>query len=407
MTRRIKHWRVETTSVYRPNVLVASVLCAIFVAIGVGIWLVLKGSVLHDAPAAVNAILRNALPGVWVGLGLVALAAIARDAIRRRRPLLAASPDVLPEVPIEPVNDTQGIAHAHVRHEIKGTDAGWSLVPRYRAINRTSLLAAAWILLTVAGVNVLLWSFGPGNFQRARIAMTAGSVMAGVGMMAFVWYATWDSRHRARRMDVNLKQRTIQIDDDQPLPLDNLVAIQICPLRIKIPPTPAFGKRWPGTDGDALEVNAVLHGSGGEIDRKTLYVVLADLAGAAKLAADLAERFDVPLLNHATRDHWAAEFERKGTAVDVPRDRSVIAGRLAGPYCWRLAEATKQFFGALGDVTECSCQRAILSVGRAMARRCSGDALMKLSCDKTLGTRWRRKSRRDRPTQPVGVSSRQ
>jgi hypothetical protein len=309
MANQIASWRVEETRIHRPNVLLGALFCAVFVAIGVGIWPLTAGSPLDGAPAVVNALLRNALPGLSVGLGLIGLAAIAWDVIRRRRPLRAAGPGVLPEVPTEPVNDTRRVAHAHVRHEIKSTDTGWSLVPRHRAINRTSLLVTAWIGLTVVGVNALLWSVGPDDQQRQKWWVTAASVMAGIGMTAVVWFVTRDSNRRARRMDVDLQQRTVHIDAERTVPLDDVVAIQICPLRIKIGPTPVVGKRW-GYDADALEVNAVLRDSAGEIDRETLYVVCADLPGAAELAAELAGRLGVPLLNHATAEYWPAEIRR-------------------------------------------------------------------------------------------------
>ena len=108
-------------------------------------------------------------------------------------------------------------------------------------------------------------------------------------------------------MDVDPRRRTVQFNGERLVSLDDVAAIQICPLRIKIPPTPVGG-RW-GYDGDALEVNAVLRDSASRIDRETLSIVRADFPGAAALAAQLAERLGVPLLNHATADHWPAEIE--------------------------------------------------------------------------------------------------
>lgn len=306
-------WPTKISAVHKPNLGWGLAICAAFIVAGLIVLPVtdeLAPARVRQAaqnPPAVVWLMRFGLPLGFIGFGSLAAAAVLHEMLRDRT-IRSAADGVLPEVPTEPVNDTRRIAHAQVTHRIEEAEYGWSLTPLGRLITRTQWAVVAWGLGTWVIVNVLLWVSVSGPERKFGIAMTMISVPATLGVIAIVWWMMEESRTALRRLDIDQPAGVFRLDKEEPRPLSEMTAVQLCALRIKVGPTPV-GLRRHGYDADAVELNLVL-GDCGSMERQTLLVNSADFLGTARLAQELADRLGVPLLNHATAAHWEAEKQR-------------------------------------------------------------------------------------------------
>lgn len=304
-------WPTETTHVHKPNLGWGLAICAAFLVTGLIVLPVTaelgpaRVRNAAQAPPAIVWAMRFGLPLGFIGLGALGATAILREMLRDRT-IRSAADGLLPGGLTEPVNDPRRIAHAQITHGFKSAETGWSLAPLGRVITRTQKAILVWCVGTWIMVNVLLWRLGPE--RRIGIAMTLISVST-FGFAAIAWWIMEESRAALRRFDIDESTGTFRLDGDKPRPLSVILAVQLCPLRIKVGPfEPVTGRRW-GYGADAVEVNLVLR-ERDSVERETLLVNDADFLGAARLARELADRLGVPLLNHATATHWEAEKER-------------------------------------------------------------------------------------------------
>ena len=241
------------------------------------------------------------------GFGLLILWAAFR-VTRINWPFRHAADDVLPDVPRSPVNRAEIISYGQLTHAILPTEHGWCLRPRPNLFRFRPLYIGSFMLLVAA---LAIGMIAHGDFPRST-KLFAGMMFV-MGGAVVVLVVVWFDRRALQQMltlEVEPAAGVCRINSQPPreVSLADLVAVQLCACRCKL------GAKRTAEIFDAVELNLVWTGpaeasDGCPYDRMTLLSTTGELTQQAQLASALADKLGVPLLYHATQEHWRVERE--------------------------------------------------------------------------------------------------
>jgi hypothetical protein len=249
------------------------------------------------------------------------------------RPFRHAAAGVLPDVPSNPLNIPGAWSHGRVTHEWMPTAHGGILVPRRGVTRVASVFIAVWCALTYAVCVTLVWVFVPAatmsNIVKILICLFVLFPALTLAILP-IWLIKWSYNKLPevqlgglhRPFEVDNLHKTVQLsgsDGGRIIPLDQVAALQLCALRQKI------GFRQSGSQTDSVELNLVLwsdvatNGGKRAYERQNLLIMgfFGQPSRLTELAVTLADALGVPLLNHATREHW--DVERRAARARPPQ----------------------------------------------------------------------------------------
>jgi hypothetical protein len=260
-------------------------------------------------------------PVVWPILGFAAIwgvGVLVALALISNRPFRHAAPGVLPDVPSGPVNAPGGTAHGRITHVLLPAENGWCLGPCPDLYRRTPLYMRVFMLFVAALMIAMMVVSGmPG---REIIFFGAACVVIGSLTAGLIGYFFVVSRNWLLTLVVDPAQGLCRINSKPPrvIPWANLTAVQLCACRRKV------GDKYNLSIYDVVELNLVWRtmqetapASNSWYERLTLVENKAvPEPRLAQLAEEFAERLGVPLLYHATEEHW--RLERKAAKARPP-----------------------------------------------------------------------------------------
>lgn len=310
-------WPTTESRIGRPWTRLAIAVLALFLAIGVGCIAFAS----RETDPTARVIVGWIVGGAFVLFALVGLVLLISDRFRIRR-FEHATDAVLPLVPREPLLAPRQISFSHLTHELETTPSGCRLHPKRSTLERIDRFLYAWmIIIGVLGV-VLLWTL-PGQRGMPFGVKTGISAVFLVTGLACAWLIS-RLYHGAMEnlvvVDVDGDQEVCVLtfpDETLTVPIQQFVAVQLCAALRTV--DLADG----ATSFPAVELNVVLENeestdSSHPYRRTTVVNLNAGFDRLVPIGRGLADALGVPLLNHATPEHWALEEERsKGRSCEA------------------------------------------------------------------------------------------
>ncbi len=282
----------------------------------VGAVFALVGCVLlvYLPPRGQAAWLALAFPVAFFGLGTLLYLAVAWS-IRSRKPFRHAASDVLPDVPREPVPvPPEAKFDGRMPYEWlpadDPTDRGGLLrpIPNYLRLGNWAIIL--WITFIALFASTLPWIVNDPKDFSAKVGLSSlitllGLFCGGVGAGLFIWLRKVPFQMLVP-VRVDWKEHVCQLGTrpDDKLPLSQIVAVQLC----------AACRRTAGGVDKMFQLNLVWENPDRADVSEPCYhrrnlLSTTTPQGLEPVAEQLAEALGVPLLHHATREHWQRERE--------------------------------------------------------------------------------------------------
>jgi hypothetical protein len=303
-------WPMDATTLPQPRV-GAQLMWAIRKALGAfgcvaaafGGELVLQKGGLAQAwnahPMLLVCVLLGAMPGcLFLGLALIGVLA--------NRPIWHAAATVLSDVPSEPAASDEFPYQMSGRTLYAWTplQGAWRLAPKADELRSARRFSVPLIVIAFGSLIAFFW-FAADLPLFARLLISAILMLGAVTICAIFWFPP-DRCRPLPSIVLNPQKRMCEIG---PVPavavaFDSIVAVQMC----------AYRRKARAAVGDGIEVNLVVladrreKSTGHECYRRIpLMNIYAPIWMKTPLAVELAERLGVPLLCHATQEHWRTE----------------------------------------------------------------------------------------------------
>ncbi len=277
--------------------------------------------------------------GFWSGAILfsVAGAAVVLSSIRRifwPTRIRHAGPDVLPEVPNEPILFDGLCVHSRLKLKLVETADGWLLEPSRDLSGRdkASLAAAAGVVLTACAgtLSCILHEQRVGTWPLCISASITATLLFGVPVMVMIGMLNRLSYRRLSRMHIPRDGDELSLElpespdvtrtdlkaalnwafaEDDPhrilvVSRASLRAVQLCPCKY------VCGTSGGSTIDWAVQGLIVLQGSSPGESLRLPLLLTGDFDGAARLMQQLAVILRVPYLFSADAQGWKVETNR-------------------------------------------------------------------------------------------------
>lgn len=313
MTARPQNWPEIDSRLGQPDFWLFVAMACIFLLMGGALISLLVSPQAPQQTAGLY--LVAAMAAAFIGLSLLMTTALCLAALANR-PFRHATDDVLPEVPREPLLESGQVSFAALTHRLEQSASAVRLIPIPDLYRRTRLVAFLWInLIAVVTTAFIWWSPPPAvAFAPSTALLTVGVFSAG-NLSAWLFSFLIDRAKQqlpALEADLNANQCRINTAHaERSFVLSDVIAVQLCSAR-RILNLNQAGLQY----FSALELNLVWTGSsppspgGAVLQRATLVNLRGQGHRAVPLARELADALGVPLLNHATPEHWKVEGRR-------------------------------------------------------------------------------------------------
>lgn len=254
-----------------------------------------------DCPPCLIAI---PLFGTGSALALVAFAWIVASIVRNG-PVGHAAASVLPDVPREPVdanNDFFGNSPS-VKYVLKPVEHGWWFGPAAAPMRGVRRFGIPWMTFITGGIITIIWLFTDRELAE-KSAFTMVGVAAWAAMCAILWFLPKMVRPLPF-LTIDIERRVCEIGPAPAIsvPLDRVVAVQLCACRFRSEDTIADGVQanlvWLADEAETTHE--------GRYQRAPLMFFVSEICPWARLAGELAQTLGVPLVCHASREDWLAE----------------------------------------------------------------------------------------------------
>ncbi|SFJ68139.1 hypothetical protein [Planctomicrobium piriforme] len=314
----LRSWPEVESKIEIPGAWLGVVVLTVFLAAGIALCIGLGRS----SPAGFGR-----LVGMMLGLHFAVLAAIGLAGVVvfsvRNRAFRHASRDVLPEVPREPVLQKDQTTFSCITHHLEFTERGLRLSPKPHLFRKRIWLAYLWTTGFVVFVAMCLW------WKIDFDALTKASLICITALLAYIFPGVFEAIHNKKAKERGTVDFDTQADlcrvtngnSETCFSLSAIVALQICCVHR------VFGTSNEKTILPALELNLVWENSQSPemLAEKCQRTTVMNPGGAhpefIRLAVNLANQLDVPLLNHATSEDWKLESKRSKTrAVEQSGD---------------------------------------------------------------------------------------
>jgi hypothetical protein len=314
-------WQEMESEVYHPGRWLPFLGGALFLLVGcVGFWKI--GDL---APPGIPVWIAKLGTAVFASLGGAALASVIGRMVSPGH-VRHAIPDVLPNVPQEPLIREGAVVHGRLTHELREEAQGWQFRPAaglWR--NDQVFLLGFGIPFLVFFAGLLTWTFhhdlAPVSWPVAALCATTVSVLSGGSVILFLGMVLRTSYRRLSRLSIphdgcdlelefpeapNPKRATLWGSLAEPnrqrrmIPRERVVAVQLCPWKYVV----GDGGRettW------AVQGLLVLASSEEATYERLPLLLTGDFLGAARLLARLADALQVPYLFSADAAGWEAE----------------------------------------------------------------------------------------------------
>ena len=319
----------ETQSLLPSQRWVPVVVGVMFCATGLCVWVMLPLILASQPQPSPHASLVCAVLGIsLIAIGISAFVWAASGS--RHKPFRHATNDVLPEVPREPVLADGTMFFGSPRHRLVQDDGAWRFEPDPERARRQRRIIL-WLGLPLALVMEVVTVTGllPADLGSWRWALHLLIALAVAGVMAFSHLLmTWMTTAMERQIPtltipdgggdlvfarpgpsplmLKLAKRfrstvppPVMADDTVIIPRSAVLAVQLCACRGVI----ASGRGRSTQEGIGLNL---VWRTETAIRRVTLITVSTGQQ-LAQQAVALADHLAVPLLHHATPEHWATE----------------------------------------------------------------------------------------------------
>lgn len=318
-------WPMEATTLPEPRVrqtltTAAALAIGCCCAAAIALWPVVRAGGLAKAWPDEVPLLIGA--GAFALGALLALAAFAWIAVGawRNGPVWHAAAGVLADVPSEPVSAAESLfaLSPRARYGLELTDVGWWFGPKPGASRASRRLGIPLISIVAAAALIVVW--GREDLTRTgKIFGTVGVMFAWDIVCAVLWF-------RFRPVEalpfviLDERRRICEIGPEpvSVIPFDRVVAVQLCACR----------RKHYDSISDGIEANLVCLGDDSEPPDDLLYLrtplmfFTSDVGRKGRLAGQLAEQLGVPLLCHATREHWRSQREEPMNHVPNPTTKT-------------------------------------------------------------------------------------
>lgn len=268
-------------------------------------------------------------------IGLIGGASVGWSIVQ---PMFAASvrhaaPDVLPNVPNEPILREGTFVHGRLTHELVEDVDGWDFRPDSKLWRDSrNFVFGFGIPFSVFFTGLLSWHFHSHlNVRPWPLALLLGTFVTAVcGGSAFaLLYMILRGKYRQLdRLSIPRNGGDLKLDvhstvrPDRPdvsraynwlfrgqtereqltIPRQSIVAVQLCPWKYVVGTS-----RRPSIIASAVQGLLVLAPSADEVYPRLPILVTGDFAGAAQLMLGLADTLNVPFLFGANAEGWKAE----------------------------------------------------------------------------------------------------
>jgi hypothetical protein len=243
-----------------------------------------------------------------------------------------AAPDVLPNVPREPVIREGAVVHGRLTHELYEDAQGWQFCPskRFWRRNGNGLVYGFGIPFLVLSAGLVTWSFHDmiggwavsATFATFLVAMGGGTVFLIIALHLRAGY------RRLSRLTIPRNGNDLELDSaDDPqkidlaqglkwvfergtkrhllsIPRELVVAVQLCPWKYEAVRAGERERTW------AVQGLLVLASSGEAGYHRLPFLLTCEFARAARLMQRLASALHVPYLFCADAEGWKAEAMR-------------------------------------------------------------------------------------------------
>lgn len=246
-----------------------------------------------------------------------------------------AGPDVLPDVPWEPVIREGSEVHGHLTHELWEDGDGWQFSPaKHHWRNTKVFLLGFGIPFLVLFAGVLTWMIHRHHNLSWPISALCGitaTVVCGGTALLIIGMVMRSSYRRLSRLSIPRNGDALELDSPQELDPEDVdlakglkwiffgenkrqqltilrelvVAVQLCPWKF------VFGNSGRKTTTWAVQGLLVLAPADDEKDYHRLPILLTgDFVGAARIMQRLARTLQIPYLFCADAEGWKAEAIR-------------------------------------------------------------------------------------------------
>lgn len=329
---KAKDWPEVESPVYRPARWLPFVLGSFFLLAGIVGYLMIGGAV----PPGVQQSIGRSMMAAFALVGALALAAAFANFLPVR--VRHAAPDVLRDVPREPVICEGSLVRGRLTHElVKGAD-GWQFRPAESVLgNDLRFLFGFGVPFMATCAGIVSWvahdKMHVGGWPLAVLCWTLAAVIFVVPALFLIGMLMRGGYRQLCRLSIPLKDGDLELDSPEPpdpgkkdllsglkwvlqteakrhrltIARELVSAVQLCPWKFVIS----------GQDG--TEVTWAVQGllvlaSAGKAGYYRLPILLTnDFVGAARLMQRLANTLNVPYLYCADAAGWNAEALRAKT----------------------------------------------------------------------------------------------
>jgi hypothetical protein len=324
---QIPTWQEAESKVYRPGLWPAFVAGIVFVLMGVGFLAMMRSSVSSSIPVWVFKL----IPGTSVLVGGIILA-WALKCILKPIHIRHAVPDVLPNVPAEPVICEGSTVHGRLTHELCRTGQGWEFRPAggvWR--NDKCFLYGFGIPFLIGFSGVLAWVVH-GQWSKVGWPVSAvigiiGTAVCGGSVFLLIGMVMRSGYRRLSTLTIPGGENDLELEAAEAPEMENgdlgeglkwlvtgenkrqrltiprgqVVAVQLCPWKFV---TGVGETTW------SVQGLLVLAISETAAYSRLPVLLTGDFVGAAQLMRRLADTLQVPYLFGADTVGWQAEIAR-------------------------------------------------------------------------------------------------
>ncbi len=316
-------WKEVESEVWRPGRWPALAVGAVFFVAGaIGVSTI--GTVV---PPGIPFWIGELGAAVFALLGGIVLAWAVGSIISPAR-VCHAAPDVLPNVPKEPVVREGLVVHGRLTHELYEDDQGWQFRPAsHNWRNDKGFLFGFGLPFSVLFAGLASWAFHSqlhlAGWPVSALCGTVVTAVCGGSVFLLLGMLMRSGYRRLSRLSVPRNGDGIELDSPEELdvekadlpaglkwlflgetkrlqlkiPRKSIAAVQLCPWKYKLESEICW----------AVEGLLVLASSEGAAYHRHPILLTGDFVGAARLMRSLAQTLHVPYLFCADAEGWKAE----------------------------------------------------------------------------------------------------
>jgi hypothetical protein len=314
-----RNWQEVESEVYRPATGMMAAIGTIFLMIG----LVGLAIVWTKLPPGLPVLIGSVATSLFAMFGSLVLVSSFRSIYSPPR-VLHAAPDVLPDVPNEPV-PLEGSIVSGLANELVETSGGWQFRPSPR-VKRSQI----WFLLGFAIPFSILFAGGlsyglrdqMGSWPVAILAGATITLLCGGTAFSLIFLMIRSTFDKLTCLTIPREEGNLELEIPPPLdsktdglnwafgvnqkkritiPRERLLAVQLCPWKFTIATPNSRSTTW------AVQGLLVLAGAEGAPYVRQPILLTGDMPRAARLMQQLAAGLQVPYLFGADAAGWRLE----------------------------------------------------------------------------------------------------